>query len=63
MKPTQLTETEINFLKNVAQKRLKDFIDNPSKKDNKDESYLFALELSKKLENTTSIFLIEHSAA
>ena len=63
MKPTQLTETEIQFLKTVAQKRLKEFLNDPRKKAAQDENYIFALELSEKLENSTNIFLIERPAA
>lgn len=63
MKPQQLTESEMNFLKATAQKRLKEFMNDPKKKEAQDESFIFAQQLFEKLNNSTVIFIVQRPAA
>ena len=61
MQSIQLTESEINFLKSTTAARLDKILSDPKRQAAKDETYLFALELSEKIKNSSVVFLFHHS--
>ena len=60
MKPIQLNESEINFLKSTTAARLDKILNDPKRKAAQDETYLFALEFSEKMKNSTVVFVVQN---